>query len=411
MSEILEIQERGGTFQVEDLNGHNPDSWKQALLAGLPHVLMGIFMSLVYILDAYEFVTAGKNLADVVGITLVVFLIILLGFVLIIAKRTGWPTWVASWYPYAGLLIILPLLWIVQQVNVSDPIHWMMLVMPPLLALVLYWVARRDRIKEVLIALPVVTILSGALLEFFSPEVNVALDLWGWILTAVAAVMIVRLNNWRLGVWIFMALCILISITSALAYVYLNNIPLEHAPDKNIYEVVRYILPQFFTYSILVLGPQLVCLLRELGKRSGPMGMPGFHLIFWGLLITMICISVANFVSQPSNYIWVYRFRDTAFSICLGGAAVGVLASITGACVLGSATIINKVISSRTTTILIAVVPLGLPWIASVSYNLFGNASWLFQPLSDLLYLPGAILLSAWTLLAAWLVTRKYWED
>jgi hypothetical protein len=349
-------------------------------------------------------------LSDIIGIALAVIFAILVGLILLVARRAGWPSWTASWYPYAGILVMLPLLWLLQRIDQSDPLRYVMLILPVTLALLLYLVARRNRLKVVLIALPVMTLLWGVFLEFFTPEVYVILYLWGWTLTAVVAVLVVRLDNWRLGVWLFLALSLLISLSAATAYVYWNNIPPEHAPDRTIYEVIRFLVPQFLTFSILVLGPLLVWTLWELGQRSGPMGTPAFQLIFWGLLVVIVCFLGAVFLRDGSNYVLVYRFRDTALAWCVIGAALGMLTALSGSVVLGRAGLINKAISSRLTMILLVAVPLLLPLVFSMIYNIYGMASWLLSPLRDFPIGIGSVIMIAWVLLAAWLVTRRYWN-
>ena len=411
MNETLEIDAGSGTAQMDMGSRYDPGSWRAALMAGLPHFLMGCFFATISIVTAYEFASSRENLADIIGITLAVIFAVLVGVILLIAKRASWPSWVASWYPYAGILVLLPLLWLMQRINQSDPLRYLMLVMPMTLALVMYLVARRNRLKVVLIALPVMTLLWGVFLEFFTPEVDLILNLWGWTLTAVVAVAIVRLDNWRLGVWLFLSLSLLISFTAAVAFVYWNNIPPEHAPDRTIYEVIRFLVPQFLTFSILVLGPLLVWTLGELGHRSGPMGTPAFQLIFWGLLVVMVCFLGAVFLRDGSNYVLVYRFRDTGLSWLVLGAALGGIAAVFGSLMLGAAAVINKVLSSRTTTILLVAVPLMLPLVFSIVYNnISGMASWLLAPLRDFPFVISTTIMLGWVLLAAWLVTRRLWK-
>jgi hypothetical protein len=305
---------------------------------------------------------------------------------------------------------MLPVLWFLQRMDMSNPLRYVMLVVPVTLAVVLYMVARRDRLKEVLISLPVMTLLWGALLEFFSPETYVLLYLWGWTLTAMVAVLVVRRDNWRLGVWLFLALNLAIGLSAAYAYVYWNNIPLEHAPDKNSLEVLKYLMPQLLTFSVLVLGPLLLWRLWGLGQRSGPMGVPGFQFIFWGLFIVMICIVGAVFLRDGSNYILVYRFRDAGLSWCITGAALGMLTALSGSLMLGTAAVVNKVLSSRLITILLVAVSLLLPLVFSIFYNIYGMASWLLMPLRDFPLGIGAVIVLVWVLLTAWLVTRRYWN-
>ena len=408
VSDTLEIIGGIGTAKMKLPGGSEPGSWKGALLAGLPHLLMGCFFVTLTLIGNEKLLPSGQSLQDMVGIAFAAILAILLGVALFFARRKGWPRWSASWILYAGVMLFLPILGILQIIDESDPLRFLMVVGPVTLAVALYKVAQRDRLKEVLIALPVMTLMWGALLEFFSPQVYILLRLWGWTLTAAVAVIIVRRDNWRLGVWLFLALNLLVGLAAAYAFVYWNNIPLQHAPDRTGFEVLKFLVPQLLTFSTLILGPLLVWMLWDLGKRSGPMGVPGFQLIFWGLLIVMICIGTMVFLRESRNHMLVYRFRVTGVSLCAAGAALGALASILGSLVLGLAAFINKTISRPLTIILLVTVPLGLPWVFSIFYNLYGMGFWLFDPLKDSPAGFGSIIVLVWILLAAWLVTHRH---
>ena len=324
MSSTLEMNSGNGTAKIKLSGGSEPGSWKGALLAGLPHLLMGWFFVTLTLIGNEKLLPSGQSLQDMVGIAFAAILAILLGVVLFYAWKMAWPSWAASWILYAGVLVFLPILGILQIIDESDPLRFLMVVGPVTLAVALYKVAQRDRLKEVLIALPVMTLMWGTLLEFFSPQVYILLRLWGWTLTAVVAVIIVRQNNWRMGVWLFLALNLLVGLGhAAYAFVYWNNIPLQHAPDRTGFEVLKFLVPQLLTFSTLILGPLLVWMVWDLSKRSGPMGVPGFQLIFWGLLIVMICIGMAVFLRESRNYMLVYRFRDAGISLCVAGALLG----------------------------------------------------------------------------------------
>jgi hypothetical protein len=81
-----------------------------------------------------------------------------------------------------------------------------------------------------------------------------------------------------------------------------------------------------------------------------------------------------------------------------------------GSLVLGLAAFINKTLSRPLTIILLVTVPLGLPWVFSIFYNIYGMGFWLFAPLKDSPYGIGSIIVLVWILLAAWLVTGRYWN-
>ena len=77
MSETLEINGGAGAAKAELRGGYDPESWKNTLLAGLPHLLMGCFFATLSIITAYEFASSRENLADVIGIALAVIFAIL----------------------------------------------------------------------------------------------------------------------------------------------------------------------------------------------------------------------------------------------------------------------------------------------------------------------------------------------
>jgi hypothetical protein len=410
MSETLEISGGAGTLQVDKRGGHEPGSWKKALLAGLPHLLIAILTIIPTLTRAYELIPSAETVSTVLIITIAVAFVILIGVVLFTARRQGWPSWTASWYLYVLVLVAIPLLLLIQLIGDSfmqDFLGILMFVLPVLAAVLLFEVTRRNRLKEVLIALPLLVFLWNALQEFVPPHVDVFLSIWGWTLAALAAVLIVRYDNWRLGVWSFLGLNLLVGASAAYTYVYQNNFPFQYAPDKTIFAVVEYFAPQFLVFSTLVLGPLLVWMLREIGRRSGPMGVPGYRLMFWGLLAVMVCSLGAFYIITSAV---PFEYRDAGVSLFATGAALGGLASLLGALVLGTAAMTNKTLTSIWTTVLVVGVPLGLPWIFALVSDVFGMGIWLLVPLKyfpiSVAYMVGLV----WVLLAAWLVSSRCWE-
>lgn len=78
-----------------------PGSWGAAILAGLPHLLIGLLFAAGRFgtLDIYEVSQTG-NLILGIGLALLVI------GVLIVAWRCGWPLWSASWYLYGTWLTL-----------------------------------------------------------------------------------------------------------------------------------------------------------------------------------------------------------------------------------------------------------------------------------------------------------------
>ena len=411
VSSTLEMNGATGTAQINLQSGSEPGSWRGALLAGLPHILMACLLIIPTMMEVYDLGTENEWVVLAFPIAIAVVFVFLIGVVLFFARRKGWPRWTASWYLYGIVLVTIPVLMLFQLINESTPqyiMEAMMFVMPVFLAVLLYEIARRDRLKEVLIALPVLTLFWYALLEFVPPEVDVFLLIWGWMLTVAVAVIIVRFDNWRLGVWSFLGLNLLVGLSASYAYVFRNNIPPGHGPAANFFEVIDYFAPQFLVLSTLVLGPLLVWMLREVGRRSGLKGINGFRLVFWGLLIVMIFSMGAFYLKIRDG---AFEHRDAGISLFVVGAAIGGLASLYGALVLGKAALHNKTLTSGLTTVLLIGIPLALPWIFAFIIDIFGMGSWTVLPVEDfpinIVYIVGLV----WVLLAAWMVTSRCWEN
>jgi len=168
MRESAAINRAAGGTQAILEEGHEPGSWRDAALAGLPHLLMALIIGLPGLLRAYGVLapyTQGMPISEtLLGLGLVGAIIA----VLITAWRRGWPRWSASWYAYGLVVIALPMVMLLQDGTTPTVLSGasMFVVAPLALAWMLYRVSVWDRLKGLLAALPAVAAAWHPILEF-----------------------------------------------------------------------------------------------------------------------------------------------------------------------------------------------------------------------------------------------------
>jgi len=77
-----------------------PSSWGEAIIAGIPHLLMALLIGIGKLFD--QIIQINQNISIVLGITLGVVVTALL----ILARRRDWPLWGASWYFYGSWVVL-----------------------------------------------------------------------------------------------------------------------------------------------------------------------------------------------------------------------------------------------------------------------------------------------------------------
>jgi hypothetical protein len=183
-------------------------SWGDALWAGLPHLLLAL-IALGAALT--EFVT-GANLESLLD--KVVACLLLAGFLATIyyTWRRHWPAWSASWYGYAGLIILL--FSILPSQDWAPPAEGIfvvirVLLLPLCLAALLYWLSRRNPIEALLMAMPVIIVYWLPVMEFVPNLIRTWLTLGIFIISALTAITITRFNSIHSAIWIALGASIL----------------------------------------------------------------------------------------------------------------------------------------------------------------------------------------------------------
>ena len=112
-------------------------------------------------------------------------------------------------------------------------------------------------LKGILAALPVMGMTWFLHQEFVRDDLEGTITLASWLLVAVSAVLILRLNDLKAGVLLALGTNILIGLAYAYEGIYFGGTLNFDAPGANWIQVLRSFLPQWVAISTLVLGPLL----------------------------------------------------------------------------------------------------------------------------------------------------------
>lgn len=285
----------GGTVALG--NGPAP-SWRHALLAGLPHLLVGLVQGLPLLLSAAGWVKPGSSLGSFImtalGVGLMLAILASLILVWIQSRQGQPPPWAASWYAYwmLGLIIV-----VVQARNLmagddgrSPLADFLVFVVLPLgLAYGLYRAARADRLRGLLAALPVMLILWVATNEFVPDGPEGAVWLAAWLSSALAAALIVRWQRLSAGLTLVLAVVLVTGFAFARNGIYLGGMLPYSEPGPSLKAVLNVYIPMLAVACTVGLGPQLARSLRELGLRGAQhAGRWAYRLSLAGILLALM---------------------------------------------------------------------------------------------------------------------------
>jgi hypothetical protein len=366
---------------------HQPGAWKDAALAGLPHLLV-----VVLALLPLGTVKNGSTVYPVWFFVLPGFMVAALA----LAWRRGWPRWAASWYVYVAMIALL-----LPQVA--------LFAVPLIIAGWLYWITGRDRIKGLLTATPLMLLFWSPVLEFVEPTIHNSILLGMVLLAAAMAIAIVRLNNVRIGLWLALDASLLTGLLAAYARTYWHNLPPEYSEPPTLAALAGLFAPQLLVGSALVIGPLLFWGLGKIGKRSGRAGMLGYRLALGGLVLNLF-----GNLGYYLGYFWQIITNIGPGTLWFNIVVyLGLFLCLAGALWLGVAARRSNVPLDLASLALLVLIPSALPlmWMlllpiwfgfrivpAGLSFGLYNLADiYKYQ-----IYAVGLV----WLLLSSWLVTR-----
>jgi hypothetical protein len=365
MTDAIRIDGTPGGQGLTSNKQNQPGSWHDAILAGIPHLLLWSLILLPELLFAAGLLSSEDPTMEVFYYVLTVGVILVLISALIIAWRRGWPRWSASWYPYFwGLAIpvftVLSKYWdAISQANILGEII-IQVIIPLVIAWGLYRVTRQDRVKGLLTALPFMIVLWQPMHEFVPARFTVLLNFGMMTITALVAATILRLGSWQTGVWLVIGAGLLVGFPNAYIGIYHGGMLPYTAPGPNLVEVMRSYIPHLLAVSTLVIGPLLARSFREIGMRSGTTGRWSYRLSLFGLLL-VLAGNLSSFFIGTDDRLWT--LRQEVLQLINFMVDLGVLFYLIGVLVLGLTALRLKTLPGRMTSLLLALLPLGLPLV------------------------------------------------
>lgn len=247
--------------------------WRDAVLAGLPHLLVTLFAGVSQVayglLPGYIF----DRLTGFFAVFGVAFFI-LAGGVVLYAWRHGWPLWTASWYGYGAWLVLIalvPLGLLNEKLGIIEAWKFnnaLILGGIGLMGLGYLWLVRRDWLQGLLAALffmPMMVLMMT--IEFVHPQIEGLVFVVSGLLAALASGAIVCLRSWQVGVWLVFGINLLAGAAISYVSVYQIDIPAQYfspTPSAVVTRLTAYLLLSL----ALVAGPFLLWALWRLGKHS-----------------------------------------------------------------------------------------------------------------------------------------------
>ena len=383
----------GGT-----IGGSMPgEGWGASLLAGLPHLMMGTF------LVSLELIGTVKGIDQKVlgNIQITIFSLLLLG-VLIFCIYKGWKRWSASWMGYMFFFAVALLSLAVNALpsSILGGNGWFnrvqMLLIPLMVAYLLYKIATMDRLRGLLAAVPPMALI-WMYFQDSVPSLPKSMA-WGWlfILAFIATVIMLRTKQFTAALGLAMAIPVLGGFPIAYLGVYTGGTLPFYEPGPSLQEVFRQYLPFLAMVQALVLGPQLAVKLRILGRKSTAAGGNIFYrLVLGGLLLGFVLILLKSADVSSGMYIprIVGQVGLIAAIICyLAGFTLLVWASLHSEALSGDNVLVLKLAALF---ILLPCVPIVL--FLAIPNGIVGNnlQGWLFS-----------VAEIVWVFVAAWWVGK-----
>ena len=222
--------------------GSEPGTWLETIFAGLPHLLYALAMELPSLLWVLFDVPYNWRSPRLVFWPLV-------GVMLIVGWRRGWPRWSGSWIGYGVLFVLYQSISLFPHGTMAHVtrITWLILV-----AVTYFWLARRDRLSGLLAVFPLVPMFSAyigldvAIETLIESPVFIGVGL----LTTLGAAAIVRLGNWRKGVWLALGVVVMTGIPISYAATYHGNLRPPYATSPTVSNLIKGVFGGLLAFVI-----------------------------------------------------------------------------------------------------------------------------------------------------------------
>jgi hypothetical protein len=176
------------------------------------------------------------------------------------------------------------------------------LVIPLVLAYVLYKIASRNRLRGLLAAVPPMAIVWVYFLESV-PSLQESLA-WGWmfLLAFTATVMMLRTKRFSVALGLAMAVPVLGGLPFAYLGVFMGGTLPFPEPGPSLQEVIRQYLPFLAMVLTIVLGPQLAVKLRAVGYESKNVGGKIFYRLALGGILLALAMTMIQWEMATTDF-------------------------------------------------------------------------------------------------------------
>jgi hypothetical protein len=279
--------------------------------------------------------------------------------------------------------------------------------LPVVIAWFLYRVTRLDPIKGLLTVLPLLVLIWTINMEFVPDQIEVPITMTSMIVASLAAAALLRLSNWRIGLWLVILVIALVGLLYSYAGIYHGGSLPFSAPYPNPVEVLKNFMPQFLAVSTLVLGPLLAVSFRGIGLHSGLRGLISYRLVLLGMLFILASVLANYFMLSDSR---VQNLRQYGYYWLNLMFISGLLCYLVAVLFLGLAFLRRQPLRGLWEYSLLALLTLFLPIVLMMPvmriFNLNFDALAAIRWIYTLPLILIALLGFAWLLLAGWLVTH-----
>jgi hypothetical protein len=251
--------------QIEE---SQPGTWGTAFMAGLPHLLISLLIGLgkLSVFDVYE-------LSQIVSVIIGISLALLVVAVLIFAWNSGWPVWSASWYLYGTWVVIAIIGLTIENLDLQESwrftnvlfFGWIFFCVIGYITILV-----KSKLYGLLSILFFFPLLGIFYLEFVPDPIEGWLAIGLGLLAAITAGAIVRIGEFRSGLWFVLG----VNVVAGLSLAYVGeyqikdlppNAPLHPPKFSNFLELLGF-------YALFALGtiavPFIVRGLLNFGKRK-----------------------------------------------------------------------------------------------------------------------------------------------
>ena len=394
--------------------GEPAATWGEALLAGLPYVLLALFVSLPQLLVSLGWLTQESPLMNILQTGEIFIIIVLVLAIFVLAWRRKWPSWTGT-YVFVFLMVLMYFLLILVSALEDKFGHlpdaydaWQFVIIPLLIGVVLYRVTRADRLKGLLAAFPVIYLLWNMDMELVPDQIEATITLISLAMIAVTAILALRIGEWRTALFLMLFTNFVVGIFFAYAGTYHGGTLPFTAPAASPLEVIKSFIPTYALTVSLWLGPLLARMFREIGLPSGRNGALAYRVTLLGLLLVIAMMISTVFLGTNDSL----RLRHPEINTYLGWFLyLGLGLYLVGLVWLFWIASKAGTLPDPLTLVLLSALPLALPFGLAL-FIIFGSRF----PISPLFGIPTLFALPPWLVygvtvvwvcLTVWLVARE----